>query len=138
MHVEWLRGLLGGALIGVGAALLLWTHGRVAGVSGIFAGALTSRRGDLGWRWAFMVALLLSGAALGRLWPERFSTLGTPHWPIWIGAGLLVGIGTRIGGGCTSGHGVCGVARGSPRSLLATLVFVASAIVTVLLTRHGP
>lgn len=138
MNVEWISGLLGGVLIGAAAALLLWTHGRIAGVSGVLSGALVPQRGDFVWRLAFVLGLLAGGAMFGRLWPDRFSLLGLPRWPLWLAGGLLVGVGTRLAGGCTSGHGVCGLGRGSPRSLVATLVFMGAALVTVMFTRHGP
>lgn len=139
MPSEWLQALLGGALIGLAAALLLVAQGRIAGISGLVAGFLsgtTGARRELAWRGAFLFALLFTGALLVRVEPERFRTIGMPSWPILLIAGLLVGIGTRLSNGCTSGHGVCGLSRGSPRSLLATLTFMAAAIVTVLLTRH--
>jgi uncharacterized membrane protein YedE/YeeE len=94
------------------------------------------RPGDTSWRVGFLLALALGGTLFARIWPDRFGTLGMPRWPVLIIAGVLVGIGTRVGQGCTSGHGVCGLGRGSPRSLAATLTFMGSAILTVLLTRH--
>jgi uncharacterized membrane protein YedE/YeeE len=127
--MEWLQGLLGGVLIGASAALLLWTHGRIAGISGVLAGAL---HGPEVWRLAFLSALVAGGALFSRVWPAHFAMTGLPGWPLWIVSGLLVGVGTRVGGGCTSGHGVCGLGRGSPRSLVATLVFMGTAIVTVM------
>ncbi|MDB4985921.1 MAG: YeeE/YedE family protein [Myxococcaceae bacterium] len=136
MTSEWTEGLLGGVLIGLASALLLLTHGRIAGISGILGGLLTSVRSDRAWRLAFLVALTSTGFLLVRGYPERFRTIGMPGWPVLLIAGLLVGFGTRLGGGCTSGHGVCGLSRGSPRSLAATLTFMATAIVTVLITRH--
>lgn len=137
MNMEWTRALLGGALIGCAGALLLLTHGRIAGISGTLGGLLQRRApGDTSWRVGFLLALVLGGTLFVRIWPERFGTLGMPRWPVLLIAGLLVGVGTRLGHGCTSGHGVCGLGRGSPRSLAATLTFMASAILTVLLTRH--
>ena len=138
MPSEWSQALFGGVLIGLSAAFLLVTHGRVAGISGIFGALLggSAARRDTLWRVAFLLALVLVGALLVRVEPDRFRTLGMPRWPMLVVAGLLVGVGTRIGGGCTSGHGVCGIGRGSPRSLAATLTFMATAIVTVLITRH--
>lgn len=132
--MEWLQGLLGGVLIGAAAALLLWTHGRIAGVSGVMAGSLSLHPER--WRLGFLAGLVLGGALFSRLWPEQFSMAGLPQWPLWIASGLLVGVGTRVGGGCTSGHGVCGIGRGSPRSLVATVVFVAAAMLTVLVVRR--
>ncbi|MDB4974360.1 MAG: protein of unknown function YeeE/YedE [Myxococcaceae bacterium] len=138
MTSEWTAALLGGVLIGLSAALLLLTHGRIAGISGILGGLLTPAPPgeDKLWRAGFLLALLAGGFLLVGFYPDRFRTLGMPRWPVLLIAGLLVGFGTRLGGGCTSGHGVCGIGRGSPRSLAATLTFMATAIITVLITRH--
>ena len=130
-----LGGLIGGALIGLAAVLLLALNGRIAGISGILGGLITSTgRGDRFWRCAFIFGLL-AGAGLYAL------TSGLPlqlqaRGPTLLVAGLLVGVGTRLGSGCTSGHGVCGLARRSPRSLRATIVFMVAAALTVFLTRH--
>lgn len=133
-----LTGLIGGALIGLASALLMLLTGRVAGISGIFCGVLPLNAIDRGWRLAFiagliaapLLAALLFGAALPNpAMPSSFAAVA-------IG-GLLVGFGSRMGGGCTSGHGVCGVARLSARSLAATAIFMAVAIATVALLRHG-
>lgn len=128
--------LAGGALIGLSATLLLSASGRVAGVSGIVNGLLN--RGSRGaWHVAFIAGVVLGAGPL--LW----SGFGRADLPAggsaWlpVAAGLLVGFGSTMGNGCTSGHGVCGIARFSMRSLVATLVFVASAMVTVFLTRHA-
>ncbi|MEY4510826.1 MAG: hypothetical protein RLZZ450_2948 [Pseudomonadota bacterium] len=138
MNIEWARALLGGVLIGSACALLLMTHGRIAGISNVMGGLLQPRQvGDTSWRVGFLGALVLGGALFVRIWPERFSTLGMPRWPVLIIAGLLVGVGTRLGNGCTSGHGVCGMGRGSPRSLAATLTFMVAGILAVLVTRHA-
>jgi hypothetical protein len=129
-----LGGLIGGALIGAAAALLWLGLGRIAGISGIL-GALARAR-DRGWRLAFLAGLiaapLLYGLAGGAL-PEPGIT---GSQPALIVGGLLVGYGTRLGGGCTSGHGVCGLARLSPRSLVATCVFLAAGLATVFVARH--
>ncbi len=126
--------LIGGLLIGASAALFLIFNGRIAGISGLLGGLLQPSRSDFGWRLAFLAGLLLA--------PLLYAAGGgLPHVEIdtsaglLIVAGLLVGFGTRLGAGCTSGHGVCGIGRGSPRSIAATLVFMATAIVTVLVTR---
>ncbi|MDH3691003.1 MAG: YeeE/YedE family protein [Gammaproteobacteria bacterium] len=131
-----LSATVGGVLIGISATLLLLLNGRIAGISGIVGGVLTARSQDVLWRWLFLISLFL-GAALYRviagdteLLPDRFAPI------LMIVGGLLVGYGTRLGGGCTSGHGVCGLGRLSARSLVATLCFVASAMVTVFLVRH--
>ncbi|HDS1075445.1 TPA: YeeE/YedE family protein [Stenotrophomonas maltophilia] len=141
MTVPW-AAVAGGALIGAAAVVLLATTGRVAGISGIAAGSVRATPGERGWRWAFLLGLL--AAAGGVLYwqavpgqaPRSLLRDALPAWQL-VGAGLLVGFGTRLGNGCTSGHGVCGVARGSMRSLLATLVFMACAMLTTFLIRHG-
>lgn len=131
---QWLFALGGGMLIGVSALLLMLVNGRVAGISGILAGALQERGG---WRWLFLLGLAggaLPAFALG--WASLPTLAVLPPWP-WVAlAGLLVGIGTRLGNGCTSGHGICGVGRLSRRSLVATLVFMATAVLTVFVSRH--
>ncbi|EOW2136099.1 YeeE/YedE family protein [Stenotrophomonas sp. GD03908] len=141
MNVPW-SAVAGGALIGAAAVLLLATLGRVAGISGIAAGSLRAAKGERGWRWAFLAGLLASAGLV--LWwqsvpgasPRALLRDVLPAWQL-IGAGLLVGFGTRLGNGCTSGHGVCGMARGSKRSLTAVLVFMACAMLTTYLVRHG-
>ena len=130
-----LSAALGGILIGLGSLLLMAFTGRVAGISGIFANALDPQRPDRAWRIAFIVGLVaapLVVAAAGRAVP-------TPELPAWasiVAGGLLVGFGTSLAGGCTSGHGVCGVARLSPRSLVATATFMAAAAIVVAASRH--
>ena len=128
--------LVGGALIGAAAAWFLIMNGRIAGISGVLGGLLQPSQSDVGWRIAFLAGMLLAPllfVAAGGAWPavEIDASAG-----LLIVAGLLVGFGTRLGAGCTSGHGVCGIGRASPRSIAATLVFMATAIVTVLVTRH--
>ena len=132
-----LTGALGGALIGLAAALLLALNGRIAGISGIVGGLLPPRAGDALWRLLFVLGLAL-GALLVRLYsgaplavPVESST-----FTLVLG-GLLVGFGTRLGSGCTSGHGICGLARLSPRSLVAVVTFMASAMLTVFALRHA-
>ncbi len=131
-----ISGLLGGMLIGLASALMLWGAGRIAGISGIFGGLLTPARGEIGWQALFIAGMILGGLA----WP--FIT-GDPlpvdlqvSWPVMLIAGLLVGFGTRMGSGCTSGHGVCGIGRLAPRSLVATLTFMVSAFATTYVMRH--
>ena len=128
--------LIGGALIGGAAGLLLWLDGRIAGISGILGGLLDWAPGERAWRAAFLAGLvlgpLLHGAVAGG--PLPFAV--TPWLPLLIAAGLLVGFGTRLGGGCTSGHGVCGLARLSKRSLVATAAFFGTALITVAVVRH--
>jgi len=125
----------GGALIGLAAGMLLLLSGRVAGVSGIAGGTLRPVRGDVGWRIAFLAGLVAAPmcyALVRGLPPITFDV----SLPVVAVAGFVVGIGTRYGAGCTSGHGICGIARLSPRSIVATLVFVASGMATVYLLRH--
>lgn len=126
--------LAGGVLIGVAASLLLIGYGRIAGISGIASNLLLGRAGDRAWRAAFLSGLVLSGIVAARLLPEGSTASPRPLAAI-AAAGLLVGIGTRLGSGCTSGHGVCGLSRLSPRSLVATLTFMLSGAATVALMR---
>ena len=129
------RSLAGGVLIGGSAALLLLGAGRIAGITGIVAGALRLRAGDRAWRLWFLAGLVGAGVVLGRVWPAAFAgQLARPGW--WsAGAGLLVGFGTRLGNGCTSGHGVCGIGRLSRRSIVATIVFMLTGAATALVVR---
>lgn len=127
--------LLGGALIGLAASILVLFNGRVFGISGLLSGTWSGAAGDKAWRW---MALLGLAAApwVYRLVGETVPVLQSQPW-IWVVvAGLLVGFGTRLGSGCTSGHGVCGLSRLSPRSLVATLMFMASGFLTVFVLRH--
>jgi uncharacterized membrane protein YedE/YeeE len=126
--------LAGGALIGLAASLLLIGQGRVAGISGIASNALLGRSGDRAWRAAFLSGLVLAGVASASLAPGAIGHSQRPLVVIAL-AGLLVGIGTRLGSGCTSGHGVCGLSRLSPRSLVATLTFLLTGAATVALVR---
>lgn len=123
--------LLGGALIGLAASLLLVLNGNVAGISGILGGALVRPAAGGGWRPAFLIGLFGAGFVLAAARPDLFSVQGTPQLGWVVVAGLLVGIGTRVGSGCTSGHGVCGMSRLSPRSILATVTFIATGVITV-------
>lgn len=127
---------LGGLLIGAASAAMLAFNGRIAGISGIVGGIVGDAAGGRGWRIAFLLGLL-GGGLLGYAWmPAQFGTTPPAGVPWLILAGLLVGIGTRLGGGCTSGHGVCGIARLSRRSFVATVTFVVVAAATVFVTRH--
>lgn len=123
---------LGGALIGLSAATLFGVAGRIAGISGITGGLFSAGAGDRAWRVAFAIGLFAGGLAFFNLMPERFgpSQSGASMFRL-IGAGLLVGVGTQLGGGCTSGHGVCGLSRVSKRSIVATSLFMATAMITV-------
>src|SRR4051812_13221069 len=116
----------GGALIGLAALLLLAANGRIAGVSGIVGGLLKHVRGDIAWRAAFVGGMWLGALVYWFAYGAWFTVESGASWPVLLGAGLLVGFGTRMGGGCTSGHGVCGIARLSPRSIVATLIFLAA------------
>lgn len=130
----WLS-LAGGLLIGLAVAMLLLFDGRIAGISGIVGGLLRPARGDVGWRTAFVAGLVVAPLA----W-RFFAALPRLHvaatTPLLVVAGLLVGFGTRVGSGCTSGHGVCGLSRGSARSLAATAAFMAAGFAVVFAGRH--
>ena len=129
-------GLVGGLLIGLAVTLMLLLNGRIAGISGIVGGLLAPKDGDTGWRVAFVAGLLLGSLAyiLAMGVPAPVDVLASP--PSILTGGLLVGFGTRLGSGCTSGHGLCGMARLSRRSIVATAVFFGVAMLTVFLTRH--
>ena len=134
-HFTTWASLAGGALIGVAAAMLVLLSGRIAGISGIVGGLIARRRGDIAWRLAFVAGLLAA--------PTAMVLLGNPLAPridaglgMLLIAGLLVGLGTRYGAGCTSGHGVCGLSRLSLRSLVATLAFMGTGFATVYVVRH--
>lgn len=131
-----ISGMAGGAMIGLATALLMLLTGRIAGISGVFASMLSPDSPDRGWRVAFVAGLIAApflGALMG-------SPIPRPTMPVnlvlVIASGFLVGLGSRLGGGCTSGHGVCGIARLSPRSLVFTAIFMVTAIATVAVTRH--
>lgn len=140
MMIDWnaftpWSALAGGVLIGLAAALLVLLNGRIAGISGIVGGLLTPKSGDVGWRLAFVAGLVLAPVlwlAVAALPPIRIEA----GYPLLIVAGLVVGFSTRYGTGCTSGHGVCGISRLSPRSIVATLIFMTAGFVTVFIVRH--
>ncbi len=127
---------IGGGLIGLSAVLLMLLTGRIAGISGIFGGCLGFGTDDKGWRITFIAGLILAPLAAGAIGYAMPSPQMPASWTAVIAAGLLVGFGSRLGGGCTSGHGICGIARLSARSITATAVFMAAAIVVVAVTRH--
>jgi uncharacterized protein len=127
---------IGGALIGLSAVLLMLLSGRIAGISGIFGGLLGPGTGDKGWRIAFVAGLILAPLIAGAIGYAMPSPEMPASWIMVIAAGLLVGFGTRLGGGCTSGHGICGIARLSARSITATGIFMATAMAVVALMRH--
>ena len=139
MTSSFLLPLLGGALIGLSASLLLLANGRVAGISGVVGALLAPVRGDISWRMLFFGGLLTGGLLLVWLHPVSFVAPESPRAggvALLVVAGLLVGFGSRLGNGCTSGHGVCGISRGSARSLAATVTFMATGVLTVFLARH--
>lgn len=128
--------LIGGILIGGAAGVLLWLNGRIAGISGIFNGLLTPLRGETAWRALFVIGLIAGAALYALANPGGYTPRVGFSVPLLALGGFLVGFGTRMSGGCTSGHGVCGLGRLSPRSMVATVVFVLTAMVTVFVVRH--
>lgn len=142
MTIDWINftpyaALSGGILLGVASAAFILINGRILGISGILGGLLVPRRGDVSWRVFFLAGMLLAPAILALVWPQRLVVprIDADNFTIIV-AGVLVGLGTRYGSGCTSGHGVCGLSRLSPRSLVATLAFMASGFATVYIVRH--
>ncbi|HRL98766.1 MAG TPA: YeeE/YedE thiosulfate transporter family protein [Acidovorax sp.] len=140
MLIDWTHftpwtSLAGGLLLGLAAALFILFSGRVLGISGIVGGLLRPRKGDAGWRLAFVLGMLVA-PSLYALFAGPLQPRIDAGWGMVVVAGLLVGVGTRYGSGCTSGHGVCGLSRLSPRSLVATLAFMGAGFVTVFLIRH--
>ena len=133
---DLLAGLAGGLIIGAATSFMLLFSGRIAGVSGIIGGLLPATRGDIDWRAMFLAGLLVGGVILRFIYPAAFPATIDASPMTLIGAGLLVGFGTRMGNGCTSGHGVCGIGRMSRRSLVATITFLLSGMVTVYITHH--
>ena len=141
MLIDWTHftpwaALAGGVLLGLASALFVLLNGRILGISGIVGGLLRPRAGNMGWRLAFVLGMLVAPGlywlVVGPTQPRIDAT-----WGMVVIAGLLVGVGTRYGSGCTSGHGVCGLSRMSPRSLVATLAFMGAGFVTVFLIRHA-
>lgn len=140
MTIDWIAftpwtSLAGGLMIGAAAALLLLGSGRIAGISGILGGLFRPARADVGWRLAFLLGLVAAPLLYALFAPLPAVSIEAGY-PVLIVAGLLVGIGTRYGSGCTSGHGVCGLSRRSPRSLAATAAFMGAGFATVYLVRH--
>ncbi len=127
---------IGGILIGLSAAMILRFYGRIAGISSIVGGLLGPRPGETAWRFAFLAGLVVGGAALGFAMPEGFAVEVSRSPMVIVAAGVIVGFGTRLGSGCTSGHGVCGMSRFSRRSTLATLTFMATGGVTAAVVTH--
>jgi len=126
---------IGGALIGLSAVMLMLLNGRIAGISGVFSGAVFAERGDKVWRGMFVIGLIAAPA----LWAMAQGTEPpfemTHSWPLILAGGLLVGFGTRLGSGCTSGHGVCGLSRLSPRSMASVALFMGAGMVTVAMAK---
>jgi uncharacterized membrane protein YedE/YeeE len=140
MTIDWLAftpvpALLGGLLIGLAATTLLLFNGRIAGISGILGGVLAPQKNDVFWRLAFLGGLVISPGVYA-FWSPLPAMQSTANTPTLIAAGLLVGLGTRYGSGCTSGHGVCGLSRWSPRSMVATACFMAMGFFTVYVMHH--
>ncbi len=140
MNIDWTHftpgaSLAGGILIGVASALFILANGRIAGISGILGGLLRPHADDVMWRLAFLLGLIVAPLATTVFIAPSAATIDASPEALVV-AGLLVGIGTRYGGGCTSGHGICGLSRLSPRSLIATLAFMASGMGIVFAIRH--
>lgn len=143
MTIDWAHftpwaSLLGGILLGLASAMFILLNGRILGISGILGGLMSPRLGDIGWRISFFLGMAAAPAVFAWLAPADF--LSAPRidasYSLIVVAGLLVGLGTRYGSGCTSGHGVCGLSRLSPRSLVATLTFMGAGFATVFVARH--
>lgn len=140
MHIDWAnftmwQSLAGGLLIGLAAALLLYFNGRIAGISGIVGGLLRPAKGDIGWRLAFISGLMISSFVYMIAKPLPVSIIDADITTLII-AGVMVGFGTRYGSGCTSGHGVCGISRGSLRSFAATASFIGAGVLTVYFVKY--
>lgn len=144
MHIAWehftpTTAIAGGLLIGLAAVLLFAGIGRIAGVTGILAGTFNSlfqgQKSELGWRLVFIIGMLISPLLYRMIAPLPMIDIQT-DWPAILTAGLIVGFGTRLGSGCTSGHGVCGISRLSPRSIIATLAFMGAGFLTTYVIRH--
>jgi uncharacterized protein len=140
MTIDWNNftpwtSLTGGLLIGLATVLLLMFNGRIAGISGIVGGLLNPKKDDISWRVAFVSGLVLSPLIFALIYPLPKIQVEVDYY-VLILAGLLVGVGTRYGSGCTSGHGVCGLSRRSPRSIVATIAFMLAGFETVYIIRH--
>lgn len=141
MTLDWLHftpwtSLAGGIVLGLASAIFILMNGRILGISGILGGLLRPRQGDVAWRLSFVLGML-AAPALYMLWVGPVAARIDAGWGTLVVAGLLVGVGTRYGAGCTSGHGVCGLSRLSPRSGVATVAFMGAGFVTVYLARHA-
>jgi uncharacterized membrane protein YedE/YeeE len=141
MTIDWAHftpfsALGGGAMIGAAAGLLILVLGRIMGAAGILGRALDFEAGDWNWRWWLIAGLVLSPAVVQIFWAAQAPAFAS-SWALLTACGLLVGFGARLGSGCTSGHGVCGISRVSPRSFVATAVFMTAGFVMTFLIRHG-
>lgn len=132
MQSTWILALAGGAMIGLASAFLLLTHGRIAGISGIVGSLMQRTTHDRGWRLAFLAGMAGAGLVASVVAPSAVGA-SVRSLPVVIGAGLLVGYGTRLGSGCTSGHGVCGISRFSARSLVAVVTFMTTGVLTAII-----
>lgn len=134
---EFVLALIGGGLIGISVSFMLLLNGRVTGISGIiYSAAVKPEKGGRAWRWSFIVGMLTGGLLLNMIYPKAFAgSLMTETWTLVV-AGLLVGFGTVLGNGCTSGHGVCGISRLSLRSIIATMTFIGAGILSVYIFRR--
>jgi hypothetical protein len=131
-----LQGAIGGAFIGLSASLLLLSHGKIAGISGMLGGLLNPKITDRSYRAWFLAGLIVVGVVVNLVRPQMLGSQGSTSLGITAAAGLLVGFGTSLGNGCTSGHGVCGISRLSTRSLIATSAFLVTGALTVFVARH--
>lgn len=135
-HFTPVTGLLGGTLIGLSVTIMMLFVGRITGISGIFGGVVVPQRGEVSWRVVFVLGLLSGGMLLRFFYPQAFPLPGDSSLFLVVVAGLLVGFGTRMGSGCTSGHGICGLARFSQRSFVSVLTFMVTGALAVYVLRH--
>jgi uncharacterized membrane protein YedE/YeeE len=135
MLVDWIYALIGGMIIGCSVSIMLLFNGRVTGISGIVNGILSPEKGDNAWRFTFVLGLLVGGLLLKIIAPQAFDGALATSTSSVVVAGILVGFGTIMGSGCTSGHGVCGISRLSIRSIIATLTFISAGVITVLIVK---
>jgi len=135
MH-PYLQALAGGLVMGIAATLLFIANGRILGISGVLGGALKLRTREARWRWAFLAGMLAAGATMMFVAPQAFANTVERSAAACLFSGILVGVGTQLGSGCTSGHGICGIGRLSKRSIFATLVFMASGAASVIVVRQ--
>lgn len=132
---SFLNAFAGGTLIGLAVVLMFLGNGRITGISGIVGGLVKPEKGQVSWRLVFTLSLIVGGSLYPWLWGRDLVVDLASPWYVYVIAGLLVGVGTRTGSGCTSGHGICGLARFSPRSMVATVTFIATAMLTHTLVR---